>query len=136
MRDDADDADDVRVVLVDGRPDRRGVVRYLVEGIEAVVVVGEAGTQAHALTCVDESRADVVVLDIQMPLDEGLATVAALRAHSPRLGIIVCSFHVDPDTKRRALDLGADAYLDKPVSALDVTAALRRLQLVASAAMN
>ena len=55
-----------------------------------------------------------------MPVEEGLNTIAVLRGRSPRLTIVVCSFHHEGATKERALVQGAGAYLDKPVGADDL----------------
>jgi DNA-binding NarL/FixJ family response regulator len=60
-----------------------------------------------------------VVLEIQMPLEQGLDTITALRLVSPQPRIVVCSFHRDAATIQGALDRGADAYLTKPVNSAD-----------------
>lgn len=118
----------LRVVLVDGRPERRRLVRQVLEGTGLMAtVIGEADSQPAALALLDQHDADLVILEIQMPVQEGLGTVAALRDRFSRLRIVVCSFHRDVATKARALDQGADAYLDKPVSAEDLKAVLGRL---------
>ena len=63
----------LRVVLVDTRDERRGLMRNLVDGSESgASVVAEAGDRDAALLMVDEQRADVVLLDVQMPIADGL----------------------------------------------------------------
>ena len=62
-----------------------------------------------------------------MPVEHGLFTVAELRGRYPRLGIIVCSFHVDQATQDQAREQGADAYLTKPISPRTLNAALKDL---------
>jgi len=115
-------------VLVDARAERRRLVRQVLEGPGLMAtVIGEADSQPAALALLDSHDADLVILEIQMPVQEGLETIAALRDRFSRLRIVVCSFHRDITTKARALDQGADAYLDKPVSADDLKAALGRL---------
>ncbi|MFN2502826.1 MAG: response regulator [Acidimicrobiales bacterium] len=118
-----------RVVLVDARDDRRQLMRNVVGGDDAKsLLVGEADSSAAALAVVSEQQADVVILDVQMPLSEGLVTIAALRQSHPHLGIIVCSFDLDQATVQRVLDQGADMCLAKPVGRMDVLAALGRLR--------
>ena len=117
-----------RVVLVDSREDRRLLMRRVVEGDDAkAILVGEASTTAAALVVVDDQQADVVILDVHMPLSEGLRTIAALRDRWPALGIVVCSFDLDPATVQRALSHGADTCLAKPVGQMDVQNALSAL---------
>ena len=114
-----------RVVLVDARDERRELMKRVVEGDDAVaILVGEAGTRATALAIVAEQRADSVVLDVQMPIAEGLATIRALRERYPHLGIVVCSFDLDRATLQRVLAEGADACLAKPVNRRNILTAL------------
>jgi CheY-like chemotaxis protein len=117
----------LRVMLVDARPERRELIRHLVESTGlAGVDVGEAGSGAEAAELLDRADRDVAVVEIQMPVQAGLETIAALRRRSPDLRIIVCSFHRDPATKVLALESGADVYLDKPVSSDSLKVAFQR----------
>ena len=75
----------------------------------------------------DHDDAVIVILDIQMPVEEGLNTITALRGRSPLLRIVVCSFHHEAATKARVLAQGADAYLAKPVGADGLNRVLQRL---------
>ncbi|MGI8809477.1 MAG: response regulator transcription factor [Acidimicrobiales bacterium] len=119
------DAVSVRVVLVDSRPDRRAVMRQVFEhsGVDAAVV-GEADGEADAVALVEQHGAELAVVELPMPLRDGLATVAALRHRFPDLAIVVISFNTDVAVKEQALADGADAYLLKPVSAREVVAAI------------
>ena len=115
----------VRVVLVDARDERRDLMHHVVEGDgQRALIVGEAATQDAALLLVNEQRADAVVVDIAMPVPEGLRTIGALRRSFPRLGIVVCSFDLNGDRAAQALAEGADACLAKPASRHDLLAAL------------
>lgn len=109
--------DDVRVVAIDTRRERRQVVRDLLEVFLGPGEIAEADGRAAAIELVDRCHPDLVVLEIQMPIEEGLDTVAALHLTSPRPRIVVCSFARDTATIEGALHRGADAYLTKPASA-------------------
>ncbi len=120
----------VRVVMIDDRHDRRQLMSYVVEqAAPDVTVVGYADSPASAVQAVDLLAANTVLLDIQLPVAEGLDTISVLRDNYPSLRIVVCSFHKDPTTKRAALERGADAYLIKPVSPRDLLPLLRPAQL-------
>ena len=113
-----------RVVLVDGRRERQAVMRAVVEAaLGAGTVVAEVRTASEVGDAVERHGADAAVLEIQLPLVEGLASIVALRAQCPSLVIVVCTFDRGTALERQALDAGADAYLAKPASAVD----LRRL---------
>jgi DNA-binding NarL/FixJ family response regulator len=109
-----------RVVLLDPRDDRRGVMRLFLGQCPSVLVVGDAGNLADAEREIREGFADVVLLEIQMPVPEGLATIGLLREHFPAVHVVVCSFHEDPATKEAATAAGADGYIIKPFNARDL----------------
>jgi two-component system response regulator DesR len=111
-----------RVVLIDPRPDRRAVMNFLVGRSPALTVVGLAGGLEEAEAQIRATNADVALVEIQMPVPEGLATIGALREAFPDLRIIVCSFHLDAATRDEAQVRGADGYLIKPVSIRDLAA--------------
>jgi two-component system chemotaxis response regulator CheB len=115
----------LRVALVDTRDDRRTLMRHVVDGDgKRASVVAEAESRDAALLVVDQERADAVVLDIRMPVPEGLRTIRDLRRSFPRLGIVVCSFDLGPATVEHALGEGANTCLAKPASRQDLIAAL------------
>jgi len=118
----------LRVALVDSRPERRQVMRHVVEGgATGAVVVVEADTADDAITGVEEHDVEIAVVEIQMPVDDGLRTVTALRQQYPRLGIIVCSFRSDPEIQRQARLRGADRYFCKPVRRSELNDAFMEL---------
>lgn len=117
---------DSRLVVIDGRADRRQLMTHVLEQAGDVVVVGHADGPVSAVDAVDRLQPDAVLLEIQLPVSQGLDTISALRDDFPALAIIVCSFHGSAATKRAALDRGADAYLVKPVSLRDLRAVLRQ----------
>lgn len=116
---------EVRVVVIDGRHDRRQLMSYVLAQADGVVVVGFADGPVSAVEAVDRLQANAVVLDIQLPVTQGLDTISALRDDFPALTIIVCSFHASAATRQAALDRGADAYLAKPVGLRELRAVLR-----------
>jgi DNA-binding response OmpR family regulator len=115
----------LRLVVIDRRDDRRQLMTYVVEQAGDVLVVGYADGPVSAMDAVHRLQADAVLLEIQLPLTQGLDTISALRDDFPALAIIVCSFLADSATRRAALDRGADAYLVKPASLQELRAALR-----------
>ncbi len=117
---------DVRVVVIDDRQDRRQLMSYVVEQAgDDVSVVGYADGPVSAVEAVDRLHANVAVLEIQLPVIQGLDTISALREDFPALQIVVCSFHQDGTTKRAARARGADAYLVKPLSPRELHRLLR-----------
>ena len=119
------DWDGVRVVAVDPRIERRQVIRRLLEHSFEPAEIAEADSRTSAVDLVGRCHPEVVVLEIQMPLEVGLDTIADLDRMSPRPRIVVCSFRHDADTVAAARDRGADAYVAKPAGSAELRAALR-----------
>lgn len=124
-----------RVVLVDPRADRRSVMRQVFQhsGVDAAVVA-EANGGADAIGLVEQHHADLAVVELPLPVADGLATIAALRQRFPDLAIVVISFNTDAAVKEQASAGGADAYLVKPVNAREVVAAMPSDPTTAAAA--
>ncbi len=117
---------DVRVLVVDHRVERRQLMGHVVElGGDDIVVVGYAQDPAGAIDAVKRLDVTAALVEIQIPLPEGLATIAALRAASPSMRIVVCTFHDDEPTRAAALAQGADAYRVKPLSPRELAPLLR-----------
>ena len=116
--------DHVRVVAVDSRSERRHVIRRLLEHCYEPGEIAEADSRQTAVELVDRCHPEVVVLEVAMPLEEGLDTITALRLISPPPRIVVCSFRRDAATVQAALDRGADTYVTKPVGTAELRAAL------------
>ena len=119
------------IVLVDNRPERRQLMRWVVEASHAgAMVVGEADTAAEAIAIIDEKEADVAIVEVQLPVEQGLQTITDLRAAFPNLGIAVCSFHFRSETQEQARECGADVYVAKPITPGELSVALAGLASV------
>ena len=101
-----------RVLIVDDNADLRYLTRVTIES-ESVEVVGEATNGAEALSVVEELQPDAVVLDLRMPLMDGIEAARILRYRFPDLRIIVMSGSDDPVLMKQISASGADAAVDK-----------------------
>jgi YesN/AraC family two-component response regulator len=104
----------VSVMIVDDSAETRDVLKMLISYTEAVVIAEaengqDALDQLHALT------PDMILLDINMPVMDGLAAAAQISSRYPEIKIIMLSVQNDLDYVRRSLAAGASDYLYKPV---------------------
>ncbi|PID74900.1 MAG: hypothetical protein CSB28_00775 [Desulfobacterales bacterium] len=92
--------------------------------------VMEAHSGKEGLTVLEESAADIVLLDLKMPDMDGLEFLAALRRKQPQTKVIMLTGHGSGEAGEQALAMGASAYLMKPV---DFTELLKTVEEAASA---
>lgn len=88
-------------------------------------VVGEAGDGREAVRLARELEPSVIIMDIAMPLLNGLDAAAQIIAANERIGVIVLSMYADESYIVRALDAGARGYLLKDNADEDVERAIR-----------
>jgi CheY-like chemotaxis protein len=113
------------ILVVDDSPEMLRYLRTLLE-VESFRVITAPNGQ-EALTRLQEGCSPAaVILDLQMPVMDGLKTLRRLRKLRPQLKVIMCSAVEDPSKIRRALSLGAEVFLHKPVQHLYLSAALQR----------
>jgi DNA-binding NarL/FixJ family response regulator len=115
----------IRVVLVDDQALFRAGVRMLVDSQPDLEVVGEASDGREALAVVRETRPDVVLMDIRMPVMDGLAATAELLtdAAPPRI-VMLTTFDLD-EAAARAIRQGASGFLLKDADPEFLLAAIR-----------
>lgn len=107
----------VKVVLVDDHAIVRQGVRMLIESDPGLQVSGEAHDRASAVAVASREQPDVLLLDLLLDGENGLDLIAAVRAASPRTGILVLTGVRDPLVHRRALELGAAGLVAKEAAA-------------------
>ena len=90
---------------------------------EGYLVVGQAGDGVRAIELVEEHRPDLVILDVKMPILDGIAAAEAIAAKRIAPVVILTAFS-QRDLVERARDAGAMAYLVKPFTQFDLVPAI------------
>jgi DNA-binding NarL/FixJ family response regulator len=117
--------EDITVVLVDDHVLMREGLREILEAQPGVLVVGEAGDSATAISVVAERQPRVVLLDIEIPGGDVTDTVLAMRRQAPNAEVIILSMYDGPQLLQRLLALGIRGYLLKSVSRGELISAIR-----------
>jgi two-component system, sensor histidine kinase and response regulator len=117
------------LVAEDNLVNQKLVVRLLEKGANTLVL---ASNGMEALEAFREGEFDAVLMDVQMPVLDGLSATRALRALETRTGrgrtpIIALTAHALPGDRQRCLDAGSDSYLAKPLKASELMALLAEL---------
>lgn len=103
----------IKVLLVDDDALFVEAMRTLIEGQPELSVVGAAENGLEAIELADELSPDAVVIDLHMPLLDGVTAVSRLRHDHPSLCLIVVTGDADQALHRAAVAAGADGVLEK-----------------------
>jgi DNA-binding NarL/FixJ family response regulator len=115
-----------KLLIADDHPLFRAALRGAAIDAVAGLVVLEAESLEGVLALLESNRdVDLVLLDLHMPGNHGLAGLAAIRAQHPEVAVVVVSANDDPRVVRRALDHGAAGYLPKSSGLDDLREAIR-----------
>ena len=116
-----------RVLIADDVPELRLLLRLALESEGNFEVVGEAKDGVEALQMATDRRPDAILLDLAMPVMDGLQAIPHLKEQSPDAKILVLSGFDAGKMKNEALEAGADAYLEKGAATAGILSALREM---------
>ncbi len=113
------------VLVVDDHALLRTGVANIINQEPDLQVVAEAGDGVEAVAAFERHHPDVTLLDLRMPLMEGVEVVRRIRERDPRARVIVLTTYDTDDEISRALKAGAKAYVLKDISAEDLVGCIR-----------
>jgi DNA-binding NarL/FixJ family response regulator len=115
----------IRVLVVDDYTLVREGIRECLEQTEDIAVIGEAVNGEKALEFVEEFEPDVTLMDVRMPVMDGIAATRAIRSTSPNSRIVILSAYNETVNIRKLLELGVNAFLLKTCEINDLQEAIR-----------
>ena len=109
-----------RVLIVDDVPQVRRELRTLLPLLEAIDIAGEAENGQSAIELAAALQPDVILMDVEMPIVDGLTATRLIKQQCPQCRVIILSIHDDEAVRARARLAGADDFVDKgaPLAAL------------------
>jgi DNA-binding NarL/FixJ family response regulator len=114
----------LRVVVVDDHPVYRDGLAVLLGSVPGLAVVGTAADGAEAVALAREEQPDVVVMDVQMPVLDGIEATRRITTESPSVGVVVLTMSEDDGTVFAAVRAGARGYLLKGADQEEVVRAI------------
>jgi pilus assembly protein CpaE len=120
-------ADQIRVLIVDDIPETRDHLTKLLGFEGDIDVVGAAGSGEEALRMAVALTPDVVLMDINMPDMDGIATTELLASAAPATAVVMMSVQGEADYLRRSMLAGAREFLVKPFSSDELTSSIRQV---------
>src|SRR5574337_1386543 len=120
-------ADRIGVLIVDDIAETRDHLAKLLGFESDIEVVGTATSGAEALDVAARLQPNVVLMDINMPGQDGIATTEQLTLRVPAAAVIMMSVQGEADYLRRSMLAGAREFLVKPFSSDELTASIRQV---------
>ena len=114
----------LRVLVADDQRVVREGLATIVSNLPGMEVVASAGDGAEAVALAEQSRPDVVLMDLRMPVMDGVQATAAILARLPETRIVVLTTYADDDSVFAALGAGAIGYLTKDAGRADIARAI------------
>jgi DNA-binding NarL/FixJ family response regulator len=102
-----------RILLADDHQLIRKGLRAIIEGNKDWLVCGEAENGQEAIERTLELQPDLIILDVTMPVLNGLQAARQIRELAPATKILILSMHDSPQLANEAVRVGADGYLTK-----------------------
>ncbi|MFF3759611.1 response regulator [Streptomyces sp. NPDC002185] len=115
----------IRVVIADDEPLIRAGIRMILISDPEIQVVGEAADGRAAIEAARAHAADVVLLDIQMPVLDGLSALPELRRAAPAARVIILTTFGERENVLRALEHGGAGFLLKDTAPAELIGAVR-----------
>lgn len=118
---------DIRVLIVDDHAILRDGIRSLLERQDGITVVGEASNGREALAGVEVLTPDIVLMDIAMPVMDGLEATCRLKQTHPEVRVLILTQHDNQEYVTPLLQAGASGYVLKRSGGREVVAAIRHV---------
>ncbi len=115
----------IKVLLVDDHAVVRSGLGAVLMSFDDMALVGEAGNGEEAVRMCEKLQPDVVLMDLMMPVMDGVAATTAIRKQWPRINVIALTSFKEKEMVEGALKAGAMSYLLKNVSANELITAIR-----------
>lgn len=117
--------ENIRILLADDHTILRNGIRAILEDEPGMVIVGEADDGRTAVNLACQLKPDIVVMDIAMPLLNGLEATRQIKHNCPAIKVIILTMHDNEEYIIQMLEAGAMGYILKDAAARELITALR-----------
>ncbi|HID42811.1 MAG TPA: response regulator [Archaeoglobaceae archaeon] len=115
----------VKILIVDDSQFMRKLLRRILESQPGYTIIGEAENGVEAVEKTKELDPDVVMMDIVMPIKDGISATAEIKSMSSKSRVVMCTFVGQEEKMKQAIKAGADGYITKPFQGPKVVEAIQ-----------
>ncbi len=126
----------IRVLIVDDLASVRNALETSLSTHEDIEVVGGAASGAEAVSLCGTLQFDVVLMDLLMPIMDGITATRLIRQQCPEVQVVALTISSDPDLRQQVLDAGAFCCLQKGVPSQQIADCLRTAKASAGSASS
>ncbi len=119
----------IRLLIADDHAIMRDGLKRILEGHEDFEVVGEATDAFQTIDWVRKGGFDILLLDLSMPGKSGVELIKQIKAHAPKLPVLVLTMHEEELYAVRTIRAGASGYITKDSAATLLVEAIRRVAI-------
>lgn len=120
------DALKVRVMLVDDHIMVRKGIKSMLDNHESITVIGEASDGLEGVSLAKQLRPDIVIMDVNLPILDGIAATIEITKHCPEVSVIGLSVHENPHLIEAIIKAGAVAFVSKGSVTEELFSAIER----------
>jgi NarL family two-component system response regulator LiaR len=115
----------IRVIIADDHVMVRSGLRLFLLAFEDLKMIGEAANGEEAIRLCHREKPDVVLMDMVMPVMDGIQATSEIRSHFPHTQVVGLTTFYEPEMIQKMMDAGAISFLLKSVSAAELAVAIR-----------
>ncbi len=115
----------IRILIADDHTLLRNGICALLENEQDIAIVGEANDGREAVRLADQLKPNVVLMDIAMPLLNGLEATRQIKREHPEINVLVLTMYDNEEYFREMLEVGASGYIIKRAAATELVSAIR-----------
>ncbi len=115
----------VKILVVDDSQFMRKLLRRILESNSGYTIVGEAENGVEAVQKASELKPDVIMMDIVMPVKDGIAATAEIKGSNSGFKVVMCTSVGQEEKMKQAIKAGADGYITKPFQGPKVVEAIQ-----------
>ena len=117
----------INILMVDDHLIVRVGIKQIINDIPDMHIIAEASNGNEAMELILKNTYDIVLLDISMPILNGLQTLKLIKKHDNKLPVLMLSMHSEEQYAMRSMKAGASGYMTKEIAAQELVSAIRKI---------
>ena len=119
----------IRIAIAEDMNMLRDSLKFMIESNEEMQVVGLAQNGKEMLAICEKEKPDLVVMDLKMPVMDGLETTKIIKSQFPQIKVMILSTFDDEESVTKAIENGVDGYITKDLGVIELHQSIKSVSL-------